>query len=75
MCYICRRIYFELEGWDYEWSTGPHQPPTDLEKRLIPCETLAELMTSLGISLRPDPVVKHGIWATTHGKRSDLSKW
>jgi len=43
MCYICRRVYHELEGWDWEWSCGEARPPSPAEAARVPCSFVRQL--------------------------------
>lgn len=63
MCYVCRRAYHELEGWDHQWETGEADPASPEAKRRVPCDWLARVLFDLHLILiegPPDPLYTPG---------------
>jgi len=59
MCYVCRRVYHDMEGWDGEWESDDAPPPTYAQLLTIPCTSLVLILdecflalTGVGPSLR-----------------------
>jgi len=47
MCYVCRRVYFQLEGWENEWGIEPPPSPTEYQASRVPCDFLVDLISEV----------------------------